>query len=75
MMSPNVRDDHALRTVEYAMDFLGIGRTKLYDLIEHGKLEAVKLGRATRITQESLNNYSTELRKNSRVVPGKQRAV
>ena len=33
---------------------IGIGRTKLYELIHAGDLEAVKLGRATLITVSSL---------------------
>jgi hypothetical protein len=33
---------------------IGVGHTKGYELISAGQLEAVKLGRATRITCESI---------------------
>ena len=43
----------AIRVPE-ACRMIGIGRTKLYELIHAGDLEAVKLGRATLITVSSL---------------------
>ena len=33
---------------------IGVGRTKLYELISRGELETVKIGKATRITTVSL---------------------
>jgi hypothetical protein len=33
---------------------LGIGTTKGYELINSGQLKAVKIGRATRVTMESI---------------------
>jgi excisionase family DNA binding protein len=33
-----------------------IGRTKLYELIAAGEVEAVKLGKSTRISTASLHN-------------------
>ena len=33
---------------------IGIGRTKLYELINAGDLETVKIGRATLVTMRSL---------------------
>ncbi|WP_298333142.1 helix-turn-helix domain-containing protein [uncultured Erythrobacter sp.] len=38
-----------------AARMIGVGRTKLYDLISSGELETVKIGRATRITTASLH--------------------
>lgn len=38
-----------------AARMIGVGRTKLYELISSGELEAVKIGKATRITTASLN--------------------
>ncbi|WP_425061621.1 helix-turn-helix domain-containing protein [Qipengyuania flava] len=35
---------------------IGVGRTKLYELISSGELETVKIGKATRITTASLHN-------------------
>ena len=37
-----------------ASRMIGIGRTKLYELIKAGDLETVKIGRATLITMSSL---------------------
>jgi excisionase family DNA binding protein len=33
---------------------IGVGRTKLYELIASGEIEAIKLGKSTRITTASL---------------------
>ncbi|GGD60789.1 helix-turn-helix domain-containing protein [Croceicoccus mobilis] len=38
-----------------AARMIGIGRTKLYELIANGELETVKIGKATRITTASLH--------------------
>jgi len=37
-----------------AARMIGIGRTKLYELISSGELETVKIGKATRVTTASL---------------------
>lgn len=37
-----------------ASRMIGIGRTKLYELIKAGDLEKVKIGRATLVTMRSL---------------------
>ena len=38
-----------------AARMIGVGRTKLYELIAAGEIEAVKLGKSTRITTASLH--------------------
>ena len=40
--------------INEAARMIGIGRTKLYELISSGELETVKIGKATRITTASL---------------------
>ena len=40
--------------VNDAARMIGVGRTKLYELIASGEIETVKLGKATRITTASL---------------------
>lgn len=40
--------------VPRAAELLGIGRTKLYELIAAGEVDVVKLGRATLITMRSI---------------------
>ncbi|GGD34627.1 helix-turn-helix domain-containing protein [Croceicoccus pelagius] len=37
-----------------AARMIGIGRTKLYELISRGEVETVKIGKATRVTTASL---------------------
>ena len=41
--------------VNDAARMIGIGRTKLYELISSGELETIKIGKATRITTASLH--------------------
>jgi excisionase family DNA binding protein len=38
-----------------AARMIGVGRTKLYELIATGELETVKIGKATRVTTASLH--------------------
>jgi excisionase family DNA binding protein len=42
--------------VNDAANMIGIGRTKLYELIAAGEVETVKLGKATRVTTASLHD-------------------
>lgn len=42
--------------VNEAARMIGVGRTKLYALIATGQVEAVKLGKSTRITTASLHD-------------------
>jgi excisionase family DNA binding protein len=42
--------------VNEAARMIGVGRTKLYELIAAGEIETVKLGKATRITTASLHD-------------------
>jgi excisionase family DNA binding protein len=48
--------------IDVATRMIGIGRTKLYELIASGELEAIKIGRGTRITTASLHKL-IELRR------------
>jgi excisionase family DNA binding protein len=41
--------------VNDAARMIGVGRTKLYELISNGELETVKIGKSTRITTASLH--------------------
>jgi len=46
--------------VAEAAAWLGIGKTLAYDLVQRGKLPAVKLGRLVRVRREGLVNLKTE---------------
>jgi excisionase family DNA binding protein len=40
-----------------AQRFSGLGRTKLWELVSSGEVQAAKVGRAVRINRRSLNEY------------------
>ena len=48
-------------TVDGARKALGIGTTKIYELIGSGRLRSVKLGRRTLIRTESIRNLINDL--------------
>lgn len=54
-MSGNQSVEPLCVRVNDAARMIGIGRTKLYELISSGELETVKIGKATRITTASLH--------------------
>lgn len=57
MVSSNP-DNVGLRSYKDSAKFLGIGLSKLYQLIKAGEVDLVKLGpRTNRITQESLDRF------------------
>jgi excisionase family DNA binding protein len=47
----------ALLTVPEAAKYLGVGRKKVYELIEWGELKAVKLGRSIQVPLDSLDRF------------------
>jgi excisionase family DNA binding protein len=40
-----------------AQKYAGLGRTKLWQLVSNGEVEAAKIGRAVRINRRSLGDY------------------
>lgn len=55
MTTPPCPDPICVR-VNDAARMIGVGRTKLYELIAAGEVETVKLGKSTRITTASLHD-------------------
>jgi len=51
---------------EEAADVLGIGRSKLYDLLATGEIESVHIGSCRRIPVEGLHSYVERLRAGDR---------
>ena len=49
------------RSMNDAATALGVSRTTLYKLIEEGDLDSVKIGKARRISTESLEAYAAKL--------------
>ena len=65
-MTNTCEQEHRVRTVAEptcwlsytaAQRFSGLGRTKLWQLISTGEVEAAKVGRAVRINRQSLDEY------------------
>lgn len=52
--------------VSVAMRLLGIGKTKLYELIATGDLETIRIGRRTLIMQASIDSFVARLREAAR---------
>ena len=51
----------ALMKIEPACRYLDVGRSKLYELIREGKLDAVKIGKSARVTTASLKRFVESL--------------
>jgi excisionase family DNA binding protein len=51
---------HGLMTVAEAAEFLSLGRTTLYGLMDAGRLPYVKIGRARRIPRAALVRLAAE---------------
>ncbi|QGN54110.1 helix-turn-helix domain-containing protein [Novosphingobium sp. Gsoil 351] len=51
--------------VDRAMELLDIGKTKLYELIASGELEAIRIGRRTLVLRESIEGLVVRLRRAS----------
>lgn len=54
--------ERMLLTIPQAAIILGIGQTKLYELLAQGAVESVSIGRAKRIPREALEAYVRRLR-------------
>ena len=48
--------------VNDAARMIGVGRTKLYELISSGEVETIKIGNATRVTTASLHELVKQMR-------------
>jgi excisionase family DNA binding protein len=55
-------DDRLLLTVEEAAKRLGVGRSLLYELIAHGQIETVRVGRLRRVPPDALDAFVASLR-------------
>jgi excisionase family DNA binding protein len=50
-----------LLTVEEAAELLRLGRTRTFDLVMHGNIQSVKIGRRRLVVREGLALYVSEL--------------
>jgi excisionase family DNA binding protein len=62
-MTPSSTPDPICVRVNDAARMIGVGRTKLYELIAAGEVEMIKLGKSTRITTTSLHELIERLRR------------
>jgi excisionase family DNA binding protein len=56
-----------LHSIKESCDHLGIGRTSMYALIAAGELVAVKIGRRTLISAQSLESFVRAAEKDARL--------
>jgi excisionase family DNA binding protein len=49
-------------SVQDLMVLTGLGRTKCYELVAHGELEAIKVGRSVRVSRASYLAWTRRLR-------------
>jgi excisionase family DNA binding protein len=52
-----VAKEQAWISYSAAQAYAGLGRTKLWELVSNGEVEAAKVGRAVRISRRSLDEY------------------
>lgn len=62
MKQGDVTREQLLDSIEGTARRLGIGRSKVYELIKDGQLEIVKIGRTTRIPVDSTVSFVQRLR-------------
>ena len=55
---------------EEAAEVLGIGRSKLYELLAAGRIESVRIGSSRRVPVEGLHDYVQRLRSGRELVDG-----
>ena len=59
--------------ISVAVQITGIGRTKMYELINDGQIEAIKVGTATLIPVDSLRRFLDGLRQKQPPASGRCR--
>jgi len=60
----NVVDKILLTPVEAAA-VLGIGRSKVYELLQSGQLPSVHIGRCRRVPADAVHSFASSLRRSS----------
>jgi excisionase family DNA binding protein len=53
--------DKLLLTIPEAAESVGLGRSKLYELIQSGDVPVVRIGRAVRISADRLREWTQKL--------------
>lgn len=63
---------HISVTIDEAVSITGIGRTKLYEALKTGELQAKKLGKKTLILKDDLEDFLANLEPYNAVEGGKK---
>lgn len=58
-----------LYRVEEAGQELGVGRTRMFALIDSGEIESIKIGKSRRVPHDALLSYVRRLRESQGVGP------
>jgi excisionase family DNA binding protein len=58
--------DKLLLTPVEAAQALGIGRSKIYELLSSGELDSVRIGNCRRVPAEALHNFLVDLSSSAR---------
>jgi excisionase family DNA binding protein len=66
--SDELTSGRGLLRVEEAAEWLGVGRTKAYELVYRGTLASVTIGRSRRIPVSALEAFVTRLIENGGVI-------
>lgn len=53
----DVKEFGDILTVEELMDYLSIGRTTAYKLLQSGKIKTLRIGKVYRISKNSIDEY------------------
>lgn len=56
--------ERRLLTVEEAAEYLGVGRTLMYQLIGSGEIQTVQIHRLRRVPKEAIDEYADRIRAN-----------
>jgi excisionase family DNA binding protein len=59
-MRPNIEPEWL--SIKDLMTLTGLGRTKCYELVASGELEAIKVGRAVRVSRASYIEWTHQVR-------------
>ena len=51
-----------LLTAEEAAEIIGVGKSKMYELVRRGAIESVRIGRCRRIPHDALATFVERLR-------------
>jgi len=52
-------NDYEILNTDEVMDYLGIGRNTMYELLKEKKIKAFKIGKVWKIPKEALDEYVT----------------